>query len=255
VYGNPDIKPERSVQYEFGYKHAITDFLGLNINLFYKDVRDLLGIEFISTYNDAEYSRKTNVDFGNVTGFTISLDQRSVGVFSSTIDYTWQRAQGNSSDPNETANRRAAGEDAQPRQVPLDWDQRHTLNVTLEASKPDDYSVSTIIRFGSGQPYTPTILSGFGAAIEENSGRKPTSLVVDLRAEKAINFAGLNMSVFARVFNLFDTRFFNGFVFDNTGSPDYGLFPLSTDRNQLADPTRYYAPRRFEIGISMNSSY
>jgi outer membrane receptor protein involved in Fe transport len=91
--------------------------------------------------------------------------------------------------------------------------------------------------------------------VEKNSGRKPNGILVDLRAEKNIKIAGVDMSLFARVFNLFNARYFNGSIFTNTGSPDYGLFPLSTDKNRLADPTRYYAPRRFEIGITMNSSF
>jgi len=255
VYGNPDIKPERTVQYEFGYKHALTNFLGLSVNLFYKDIRDLLGVEFIDTYSAAAYPRLTNVDFGSVTGFTISLDQRQMGILSSTIDYTWQTAQGNSSDPSETATRKAAGQDANPRQVPLNWDQRHTLNLTVQLSDQGNYSVSTILRFGSGQPYTPEIGSGFGSSVEKNSGRKPNGFLVDLRAEKYFSLAGTNMSLFARVFNLLDARYFNGSVFANTGSPDYGLFPLSQDKNQLANPTRYYSPRRIEIGVSMNSSF
>jgi outer membrane receptor protein involved in Fe transport len=253
VYGNPDIKPERTVQYEFGYKNAVTSYLGVSVNLFYKDIRDLLGVEFIDTYTAASYARLTNVDFGSVTGFTISLDQRRIGLLSSTLDYTFQTAQGNSSDPHETATRAQAGEDPRPRQVPLDWDQRHTLNLTVQLSEPNDYSVSTIIRFGSGQPYTPEIGSGFGAAVEKNSGRKPDCMLVDLRGEKYFTLAGMNLSLFARVFNLFDARFFNGFVFANTGSPDYGLFPNSQDKNKLADATRYYPPRRIEIGISLNS--
>ncbi len=255
VYGNPDIKPERTVQYEFGYKHALTDFLGLNLNLFYKDIRDLLGVEIVETYAAAAYARLTNVDFGNVTGFTISLDQRRLGILSSTVDYTWQMAQGNSSDPDETANRAAAGEDPRPRQVPLNWDQRHTLNLTVQLTEPDNYSVSTIVRYGSGQPYTPELGSGFGAEVETNSGRKPNGIVVDVRGEKSFTIADVEMSLFLRVFNLFDARYFNGTVFSNTGSPDYGLFPQSSDRNQLANPTRYYAPRRIEIGVSMNSSF
>jgi outer membrane receptor protein involved in Fe transport len=255
VYANPDIKPERTIQYEFGYKNAVTEYLGVSLNLFYKDIRDLLGVEFIDTYTSASYARKTNVDFGNVTGFTISLDQRRVGILSSTLDYTWQMAQGNSSDPNETANRAKAGEDPRPRQVPLNWDQRHTLNMTVQLSEPEKYSISTILRFGSGQPYTPEIGSGFGSGIEKNSGRKPNGFVVDFRAEKYVALAGINMSVFLRVFNLLDARYYNGSVIANTGSPDYGLFPLSQDKNTLADPTRYYAPRRIELGISMNSSF
>lgn len=254
VYGNPDIKPERTVQYEFGYKHAITDFLGLSINLFYKDIRDLLGVEFVDTYSAASYARLTNIDFGNVTGFTISLDQRRVGIVSTTLDYTWQMAQGNSSDPAETANRAAAGEDPRPRQIPLNWDQRHTLNLTVQLSESENYTISTIVRFGSGQPYTPALGSGFGSEVEKNSGRKPNGLVVDMRAEKYFTLAGMNLSLFARAFNVFNARFFNGFVFANTGSPDYGLLPRSQDRNQLANPTRFYPPRRIEIGISMNTT-
>ncbi|MBM2840254.1 MAG: hypothetical protein HW412_782 [Bacteroidetes bacterium] len=255
VYSNPDIKPERTVQYEFGYKNAVTDYLGVSVNLFYKDIRDLLGTEFIDTYTAASYARKANADFGSVTGFTIALDQRRLGIVSSTLDYTWQMAQGNSSDPAETANRQKAGEDPRPRQVALNWDQRHTLNLTVQLSEPEQYTVSTIVRFGSGQPYTPQIASLFRAQVEKNSERKPNGLVVDLRAEKYFTLAGVNMSFFARVFNLFDARYFNGSVFASTGSPDYSLFPLAQDKAELAKPTRYYAPRRVEFGVSMNSLF
>src|SRR5690606_7153489 len=79
VLGNPDIKPERTVQYEFGYKQAIGSLLGLDVSIFYKDIRDLLGVEFVSTYAAAEYARLTNIDFGNVLGYTIALDQRRIG--------------------------------------------------------------------------------------------------------------------------------------------------------------------------------
>lgn len=254
VLGNPDIKPERTIQYEFGYKHALTDFLGLDISIFYKDIRDLLGVEFVSTYTAAEYARFTNVDFGDVIGFTVAFDQRRLGIFSSMIDYTWQRAQGNSSDPRETATRAEAGEDPRPEQIPLTWDQRHTLNATITASQPSNFSISSVIRFGSGQPYTPEIGSGFGADLERNSGRKQSFVLIDARAEKFFRMAGLNLSLFARGFNLLDTRFVNGFVFANTGSPDYSLNPTG-DRATLMNPDRYFPPRRIEVGFTINSAF
>jgi outer membrane receptor protein involved in Fe transport len=251
VIGNPDVKPERTVQYEFGYKNALSDVLGLSVNIFYKDIRDLLGVEFISTYNDARYSRVTNIDFGNVSGFTISLSQRRVGIVSSTLDYTWQTADGNSSDPAETANLAAAKMDARPRQVPLNWDQRHTLNGSLTLSQPDNYAVSIILKFGSGLPYTPAIGSGFGSQIETNSGRKPMGFLADLRAEKGFVVGGISMNAFLRVFNLFNATYFNGDVFATTGSPDYSTAALA-DRYTLANPLRYYAPRKIEIGIAFS---
>lgn len=251
VLGNPDVKPERTVQYEFGYKNALSDVLGLSINIFYKDIRDLLGVEFISTYNDAQYSRLTNIDFGNVSGFTISLTQRRYGIVSSSLDYTWQRAQGNSSDPAETARLAEAKLDSRPKQIPLNWDQRQTLNASVQLSEPKNYSISTIIKYGSGLPYTPVIGSGFGSQIETNSGRKPMGLTVDLRAEKGFSLGGLQMNAFLRVFNFFNTSYFDGDVFGSTGSPDYSTTGVA-DRLQLANPLRYFPPRRIEIGMSLS---
>lgn len=251
IFGNPDIRPERTVHYEFGYRHAITPSLGLSLNMFYKDIRELLGVEFVETYTGAEYVRFTNVDFGNAFGFTVSLDQRRIGIISSTLDYTLSIAQGNSSDPRETATRAAAGEDPRPRQVPLNWDQRHTLNMTLQLSEPRDYSVSAILKLVSGQPYTPALRPGFGGSIEPNSGRKPSSVLVDLRGEKFFHLNEVQLSVFLRIFNVLDSRFFNGFVFADTGSPYYSATPGAV-LAQLADPTRFYQPRRVEVGVSMN---
>jgi len=251
VMGNPNIRPERTVQYQFGYKQAINENLGLDVNVFYKDVRDLLGTEFISTYNDAEYARLANVDFGSIIGATIAVDQRAIGPISFALDYTWQLAQGDASDPRETATRASQGLDATPRQIPFNWDQRHTLNLTTTLAQPSGYTVSSVLRLASGQPYTPTVSAG-GFGLESNSGRKPLSWVMDLRGESPLHLAGLSMRGFARVFNLFDTRFFNGTVFATSGNPYASSSPA--DRTALDDPTRFYPPRRIEFGLTMGDA-
>ena len=249
--GNPDLKPEFTVQYEFGFKSEITPFLGLDISLFYKDIRDLLGVEFVQTYTAAEYARLTNIDFGGVRGFTIALDQQSAGPIRTSLDYTLQHATGNASDPRETANRAAAGEDPRPQQIPFNWDQRHTLNGVLSWHQPDKFAFTAIFRLASGQPYTPTISTGFGAELENNSGRKPAYTTVDLRAEKFFKLGGTVWTAFARVFNVFDQHFTNGFVYADTGSPFYTLIPAQ-QRNP--NPARLSPPRRIEIGISLRGS-
>ena len=91
--------------------------------------------------------------------------------------------------------------------------------------------------------------SGFGHGLETNSGRKPSGILVDLRASKTLGSKG-RFNLFTRVFNLFDTRFFNGFVFDSTGSPDYSRFP-EPDRVALANPARFFPPRRIEFGLQI----
>jgi outer membrane receptor protein involved in Fe transport len=254
VLGNPDVKPERTVQYQFGFRQEIKEWLGLDLSLFYKDIRDLLGTEIVTTYNNAEYKRLTNADFGNVIGMTIALDQRAAGPVSSTLDYTWQVAKGNSSDPYETAARVDAQEDPRPRQVYLNWDQRHTLNLTLTVAHPTSYYVSTVLRYGSGQPYTPEIDPSFGGELESNSGRKPASTVVDIRGEKYLGGRPTRWSLFARILNVFDSRYDNGYVFASSGSPYYSRVPTYGDQITLSDPSTYAAPRRIEIGVGWSGA-
>ncbi len=250
LLGNPDVKPERTVQYQFGYKHELRDWLGLDVTLFYKDIRDLIGVRVLTTYNNAIYRQLSNADFGNVIGMTLALDQRAIGAVSTSLDYTWELAKGSSSDPFETAARIDAGEDPRPRQVPLNWDQRHTLNLTVTLSKPEAYTASAVVRAASGQPYTPAIEAGFGGGLEANSGRKLSAVAVDLRAEQRLGGGRMRSSIFARAFNLFDARFFNGFVFSNSGSPYDSRTATLDDAKQLADPTRLYPPRRVELGLT-----
>jgi outer membrane receptor protein involved in Fe transport len=246
--GNPDIRPEFTTQYEFGFKQEFGRLVGLDLSVFYKDIRDLLGVEFIETYADARYARFTNVDFGSVYGIKLSYNQRFTENFSASINYTFQNAVGNSSDPAETFNRVAGGEDPLPRQVSFDWDQRHTLNAAFTLVNPGNYVITTIIRYGSGSPYTPTIGSGFGAGLERNSEGKPAWVTVDLQAEKSFVIGQLGLNAFLRIFNLFDSRYANGAVFSTTGSPYYSITP-SSDRNALADPNRFAPPRRIELGL------
>ena len=249
ILGNPDLRAQRTVQYQIGVKQAITTDFGLDFSAFYKDIRDLLGIQFLSTYNGAQYVRWTNVDFGSVIGLTLSLNQRALGPFAISADYTWQHAVGNSSDPDETLNRAAAGQDPLPREIPFNWDQRHTFNLTVSTGSPTGFSGSGVLRFASGQPYTPLLDNS--TPLFANSARKPMGSTVDVRAEHPVRFWGVSSSAFMRVFNLFDTRFFNGFVFPSSGSPDYSRFNDPSQQAILADPTRYFEPRRIEVGIAL----
>ena len=89
------------------------------------------------------------------------LRQRPINNFGLSIDYSLIFANGNSSDPNETANRALGGQDPRPRDIPFNWDQRHTLNLTAIYQVPNDFSISTIVRYASGQPYTPELGVGF----------------------------------------------------------------------------------------------
>jgi hypothetical protein len=177
-----------------------------------------------------------------------------------TIDYTFQVAKGNASDPAQTRNLRLGGQWPEVKIIPLDWDQRHTLNLTLSYSVPNNWGLSLIAQYGSGTPYTPRQSKNIGTLLI-NSEKKPSTFNVDLRIYKDIKFGFTTFSLFARVYNLFDIK--NAFgVYNDTGRPDFTLDYLSALKQQpvqlvnplgewFTNPTFYSEPRRIEFGLTI----
>jgi len=84
--------------------------------------------------------------------------------------------------------------------------------------------------------------------------RKPAGSQLDLRGERTSTVFGQRTRWFARIFNALDSRFFNGFVFSNSGSPYYSSVLGLSERAQLENPTRFLGPRRIEVGVSLGGS-
>ena len=111
------------------------------------------------------------------------------GLFTGSIDYTYQVGSGSESDPDNIAIIQTAGaaggtvKDAQKEFVPLDWNQTHTLNATL-ALNFDSWTVSFIGRMQSGQPYSPTPLRLDVISQFKNSDNKPVQHSVDMFIRK-----------------------------------------------------------------------
>ena len=212
LLGDPDLKPERTIAYEVGLQQQVAVGCALDLTLFYKDIRDQLGIEAVRTPDVVGYQRYINRDYGHVKGFTLASRMRA-GLVSGTIDYTFQDARGSASDPNflqliEVATR-LGGEAIQfpERQIlPLDWDQKHTINVTLTVNKPKNWAVGLIGSWGSGLPYSPNSVEQLQLPDREfkNSARKPIRYNLDLKASKDFRFGKLDFTLFLRAYNLLD---------------------------------------------------
>jgi outer membrane receptor protein involved in Fe transport len=261
VVGNADLDPERTIAYELGLQQQLAENTGLSVTLYYKNIKNLLGMELVSTANYRVYARYINRDYGNVRGIIVALDQRRFGPFSATMDYTYQVARGNSSDPRQVLydNQTDPPRESEKQVLPLDWDQIHTLNGTLTLSEPGKWGASLIGRFGTGQPYTPTNPGSALSAQFRNSARKPNHAEVDFTAHKDFKIGGFSVSAFATVFNLFDAANHLA-VYSSTGRADR---EYRTPGQALAErenlnftleerdrhPEWYSAPRRVLVGV------
>ncbi|MDZ7262812.1 MAG: TonB-dependent receptor, partial [candidate division KSB1 bacterium] len=187
--GNANLEPERTVIYEIGLQQQLGENYALDVTGYFKDIRNLNGTQIHYSITGIRYGRYINRDYGNVKGITFSLERRLTGGFGATVDYTYQVAKGNASDPTAAFLDAEAGREPEKQLVPLDWDRTHSLNFSITAGRPEQYSISLIGRLGSGLPYTPTA-QNIRTAVE-NSERRPFFMTVDLYAYKNFKFMNL----------------------------------------------------------------
>ncbi len=257
--GNADLEPQRTTMYEIGLQQELTPTIGATLTGYYKDIRNLLGLEIHIKNDFKKFGKYVNRNYGAVRGITLSLEKRLVDGFGASIDYTYQIAKGDASDPNDDYNKAQASPPIEINKtlVPLSWDRRHSVNATLTLGTPGDFIASLIARLGSGLPYTPSLVNQRTGL--ENSDNRPLFTNVDLYCTKELSLPGVRLSLFLKVYNLFDTA--NELdVFGDTGRAGYTLELTRSQEaprgvNTLAEyysrPDFYSAPRQVVIGASV----
>ncbi len=211
-------------------------------------------MEIITTYTQNFYARFINRDYGNVGGITLALEKRRSNYLSGSVDYTFQLAEGNASDPMQVFNDAKSNKQSEIQVVKLDWDQTHTLNFNITLSQPGSWGMSLVGRLGSGFPYTPRLQNATSSF--ENSERKPTQYTFDLKMHKDLILLSAKYSVFIKLFNILDRK--NEIrVYSDTGRAGYTIRPRTSVKgvNTLDDfrnrPDFYSEPRRIILGASI----
>jgi len=97
---NPDLKPERTIDFELGFKQRVSNTSAFTISAFYREFRDQIQIRKIINAYPKDYITYGNIDFGTTKGFTLDFDMRRTGNFSMKANYTMQFAEGTGSDDN-----------------------------------------------------------------------------------------------------------------------------------------------------------
>ena len=267
-YGNANLNAEKTVTYELGLQQALTEDLALNVTGYYKDVRDLLTSQQIRISDDETYFKYINKDYANIKGVILAITKRRTAQdnLGFTLDYTFQVADGNDTDADAFFLDISSNRQTEKVPVPLGWDKRHTLNGTVSFGDPKNWNVTFVGRIGTGLPYDP-ILFDKQVLLKPNSGRRPLQTTINLLAEKTIDLNNFRVVIFAKIFNLFDTKNEN-LVFGSTGRAGYTLdktLGTAERTNELAKtvdglhsadeyfvrPDFYLPPREVRLGVSV----
>jgi outer membrane receptor protein involved in Fe transport len=278
-FGNANVEMQRSVQYELGLQQQLTKNLKMELTGYYKDVRDYIYYQTVYTKTGRKYSVLTNLAYSNVRGLSFRLERRrnKEDMFYGTLDYTYQIAEGNRTQPSdELFFSEAAGKQSETYLVPLSFDRTHVLNITFGLYDYNNWTLGFIFNLQSGKPYTPSYPPMIvPITFEQRSDTQPLQHKLDFKFEKFFTIGDFDLSVFLWVSNLLDTQ--NELsVYASTGRAlrtieetvnpqqfsrirdriergDPGLFDISEiDRYYSGRPEMVSAPREVRLGFSLN---
>ena len=283
---NPNLKPEKNVNYELGFQQKLSNSSSINISAFYIESRDQIqSFRYTGAYPTTYYSYN-NIDFGTVKGFTVAYDLRRTGNVRIRANYTLQFANGTGSNPETSAGLIRSGQPNLRNLIPLDADQRHAIqmNIDFRYAEGTDYNGPTIGAYqvlkntgfnitmngGSGTPYTRsskisslvnpvTIIQG-----SINGSRLPWSFRMDGRLDRDItlstgkdskgNKKDYYLNVYLQVLNILNSQNIMS-VYAATGNPDDDGYLAAAEYqsqiNSQLDPQAYIDM----YSIRVNSPY
>ena len=214
IIGNADLPPEKTISYEVGITHGFTPDLSIDLTAFYKDI---VGLTTTRAYYYSPvdwYSRYEQGDYGRAQGMELTFKKRPAhDPFMWTVSYTYMKATGRFSSAYDAYYYHWANYRPPTREHYLDWDQRHTLNISFGINIPkdrplfgvkylSDMGLSIIANYGSGLPYTPPAIDPYIQPI--NTKRRPPTYGMEMKIWKGFTIGGKELLIFADIHNPFN---------------------------------------------------
>jgi hypothetical protein len=264
LISNPNLRPERTIDYQIGFQQQISDNSVVKLAAFYRELRDMVQILQLPFAYPITYTTFGNIDFGTIKGLSVSYEiARRVKNIKLDANYTLQFADGTGSNATSQINLVGAGQPNLRTILPLSYDSRHTLraNVDYRYGEGESYDgprigdkdifsnagVNMQFNARSGEPFSrqqdPTPDGLFGVASRStldgrvNGSRLPWHFRADLRVDKSFFLdvgqknRSLGFNVYVWVQNLFNNANILA-VYGFTGNPDDDGF-LSSDIGQV----------------------
>ena len=278
IVGNPNLKYEKTVEYQFGVEARLEDInTTLNVQGYYRDIFDQVtstSVEIAAGYTIDQF---TNGDYGRSRGVNVSLE-RAEAHYSASLNYELSFAFGKASAAREAAEARVAGRPVNREEHPLDWDQTHSLNAywslyydhgdhpeLFGLRLPGDWLLSLSTTYGSGRPYTPSRYTenvDNAAKIDLNSARMPWTETTNFKFEKYFRLGDNARHQFVagvEIRNLFNKRNVRS-IYEATGTTFLATHP--EDENYVlyypeklvydSNPRMYSAPRNVLLKVGYN---
>jgi outer membrane receptor protein involved in Fe transport len=227
-YGNPNLKPKLSVNYEFGVQQNLWDTHQLDIVTYYNDLKDQTSVKYIesktgSQNRNSQYLTYDNNGYGNSRGVEITFKNRVVSDWRYSFSYTlsqtsigYHGSYLESPDRTEDIEKYLYG--GSDFLAPEDRTHRFNSSITYvipEEGGPElcgirpfsNTSIGMIYRLMSGLSYYYSPEFQYEYQVETNR-RYPMESQTDLRIDKSIKVNRYRFKLGVRILNLLNNRHF-----------------------------------------------
>ena len=246
-WGNPNLKPQKNVQYELGYEQVLLDGYLIHTSLYYKDVTDeLSGIVYKNAFApdpNARYNTWDNTAYQDIIGWEFRM-YKQVGRFltgwiqtevrgqkSGIFGETYRYVEGDPLNKNQFA-AFTYPQDVMWQWVPsvvanVDFHTPHQWGPELFGSKIfAGFRINAILSFAQG---AKTTWNPRKSPFVRDNLKSANSFMSDFYISKAINIGGLGTILYCDVHNLFSRKLLNVGVLDGS------------DENMASELYKYYA--------------
>ena len=272
VFGNPNLDPKTTVQYELGIKHRFSEDQVLEMKAYWKDMFDYETSQSIRPsnpkYSHMSFLMYLNADYARSRGVEIILKSRLLKNFYADVNFNYSIATGKSSNPNDNL----LVESGQIREKPLNeiylrWDKPFQIFANLSYNHPTGLGASLRLEYETGRRYTRAIVDTIR---EENDveyyqgiyedekpyfyiSKEPTTNT-DLKLYKRFELGGLSYRLFLDIQNLWDQRIarrINPFTGNGYNPGEIIPYSMIDNPNPNYDPSRFLRPRTIELGLQI----
>ena len=207
--GNPNLRPEKTMCYEVGMQGEIKKGMNVTMNLYYKDISDLIGARIARADDYYLYVTYFNVEYGNVRGLETILEYSGATV-EGKISYSLSWARGTSSYANDVFQQYwETNPDTNyipPQQeYNLDFDQRHRIFIQGTLRLPYHFNANIFCFLGSGYPYTPPGTEGKTG--ENNMSKLTFRRQIDCMLNRTFRLSKISITASTEILNIFDIRY------------------------------------------------
>ena len=213
IKNNPNLKPIKKIDYEFGFKQQVAPFASVTLSAFYQETRNLIQLRKIQYAFPSDYTTYDNVDFRSAKGIRLLLQVNRVKNFKFDINYTLQFVEGTGSDDQSQFYLVNSGNPNFKTVYPISTDYRHQIKFTFDYRFAhgknykgpmvknykllEDFGVNLGLQLRSGGPTRQSSSVSDDASINGTTGRQGTASLdarlpwytrLDLKVNKDFSF-------------------------------------------------------------------